>query len=152
MKWLFCPLLLSVFALTACGGASSPTPSLSPSPLPTPSPVADCNGALPEGNIAFRGRIVSLEAPTPTVAGTIHGVLVELDAANVAPDAFVVNPAWFEPNKQIWVSLRGDNWPELHPGECVVGAGRYQGFSCSDGSNGSCDAVRFEADTLVMTD
>ncbi len=146
MKWLFCLPLLTLLAVFGCGGSSSPTDS----PLVASSPLAECTGALPGHNIAFRGRVVSLQAPTPTVAGTIHGVLIDLDEAAAGPDAQVFGtPSWFEPHTQIWVSLRGDNWPELHPGDCVVGSGRIQGFSCSDGTNGSCDASRFEADALV---
>jgi hypothetical protein len=147
MKWLLGPLLLSVFALTACGGASPPTPTPTPallsSPSPTPSPVADCNGALPEGNIAFRGRIVSLEAPTPTARNTIRGVLVELLEVHMVPGSGF-DPAWFVPNAQLWFSLSGDNWPEFLAGECVAGTGHIEGFSCGD----ACDAARFVADSL----
>jgi hypothetical protein len=144
MKWLLCSLLLSALTLSACGGGAS-----SPSPSPSPSPSVECSGALPDENISFRGRVVSLQAPTPTAPNTIHGVLVELQASDIAAGVEAFNPRWFEPNAQLWVSLRGDDWPEFRVGECVVGTGRIQGFSCSDGSNGECDAVRFEADTLV---
>jgi hypothetical protein len=119
MKWLLSPLLLSAFALAACGGGG-------PSPSPSPSPLAACNGALPDGSIAFLGRIVSLEAPTPYQSE----LSVSVERISGRPGTAVYG------HEQDWVnSVLNVTWPgmrqdisDLKTGDCVLGSGVVQQY------------------------
>lgn len=146
MRWWFWVVPCLLVLLAACGGGSSPGASSSP----PAAALAACTGPLPGGKVGFRGRVLSLEEPTPTVAGAIKGLLIEVSATDIDVTSLAVNfgNTWFQPGGELWVSLPGGGWPDLRPGDCVVGSGAVAWFSCSDGTNGQCDAVRFEADSL----
>lgn len=146
MRWWFClPLLL--LGVIACGGGSSPAP--------TPAANVACGGELPTEDISFRGRIAGFDHPTPTVPGTIDGVEIAIETAdiNLLSQTVGIGNRWFAPGSTAWVSLPGDDWPDFEVGDCVVGWGRVAGFSCSGpGFPGACDAIRSEAKALDIVE
>lgn len=153
MRLLIAGLLIGV-VLAACGGGnggSSPSPS-SVSPAATASPTAGenpdvvaCGDDLPAGEVAFQGRVESVESLGEGTEQYQRIVSVSVDRISAEPDAAVYTVDAYVPGIVLPVVLLGDRFPDLRVGDCVIGTGmvrRYEG-ACA---YAICDAAGFVAE------
>lgn len=156
MRWWFCLPLLSAIGIAACGGGSSATPTQSPA-------VSDARCGIPmftvsrgtkaialHNNISLKGRVMALEAPTPTRNGLIRGFLLRVQDSLV--DSGDAAHQLVEPDSEVYVQTAGDSWPEFKVGACANVSGDIGGFSCTPPEGGIGDCSGFFASKVEQYD